>query len=308
MSDYVPHRPVLYNEIIHALQPRENGLYVDGTVGMGGHAFGILKASHPDGCLLGLDVDPQALMLARERLAPFGKRAILYQASFANLREHLDNLEWGQVDGILLDLGVSSLQLDRSERGFSFQSDGPLDMRFDPTNPVQAADLVNNLSEDELAKLLFEYGEERRSRQIARAIVHARPIYRTSELADIVARNTDKLYRRIHPATRTFQALRIAVNKELDNIKSALPQTVDSLKPGGRLAVIAFHSLEDRIVKHFLRNESKDCICPPKLPQCNCGHIAKIKEINRRPIRPSETEVKQNPRSRSACLRVAEKI
>jgi 16S rRNA (cytosine1402-N4)-methyltransferase len=308
MSDFPPHNPVLYNEIIPALQPHGNGRYVDCTVGAGGHAWGILKASQPDGDLLGLDVDPQALKLAKKRLAQFGKKATLLRASYTTLQEQLIRLEWDQVDGILLDLGVSSLQLDRSERGFSFQSDGPLDMRFDPSNPVRAGDLVNQLPEDELAGLLYQYGEERRSRQIARAILMSRPIHSTHELAKIIVGVVGGVAGRIHPATRTFQALRIAVNRELDALKSVLPQAVASLRPGGRLAVISFHSLEDRIVKQYFRLESKDCICPPKLPVCICGHYAIIKEVNRRPIRPQETEVQKNPRSRSARLRIAEKI
>ena len=223
----LPHHPVLYHEIIHALRPTGGGFYVDATLGAGGHAWGILEASSPDGRLLGLDVDPQALELARQRLAPFGQRAILVQASYTTLSDQLAVLEREAVDGILLDLGVSSMQLDTPQRGFSFLADAPLDMRFDPENPVRAADLVNTLPEAELADLLYAYGEERRSRQIARAIVNARPLHTTTQLADVVtwaAGKSDRPGRRIHPATRTFQALRIAVNRELEALETVLPR------------------------------------------------------------------------------------
>jgi len=305
------HYPVLYKEIIHALQPTGGGFYVDGTLGAGGHAWGILEASDPDGRLLGLDLDPQALELARERLAPFGSRAILVQASYTTLNERLAALGWEAVDGILLDLGVSSMQLDTPQRGFSFMMDAPLDMRFDPANPVRAADLVNTLPEAELANLLFTYGEERRARQIARAIVKARPLHTTLQLAEVVAGAVGRRAApgaRIHPATLTFQALRIAVNRELEALQAVLPQAVAALAPSGRLAVISFHSLEDRLVKTFFRRESKDCLCPPRQPVCTCGHQASLSELTRRPIRPQEAEVQNNIRSRSARLRVAEKI
>ncbi len=303
-----PHQPVLYQEIIHALKPKPGGNYVDGTLGAGGHAWGILQASEPGGRLLGLDLDPVALAIAGEKLAAFGERAILRQASFATLQEQLNEVGWESVDGILLDLGLSSMQLDTPARGFSFQADAPLDMRFDPRNPTTAADLVNTLQEKDLAGLLYEFGEERRSRQIARAIVRQRPIRTTKELADIVARANRSSKRGIHPATRTFQALRIAVNQELDALEQVLPQVVAALRPGGRIAVIAFHSLEDRIVKQYFRLESRDCICPPEQPICTCEHTASLKEIVRRPIRPNDAEIERNPRARSARLRVAERI
>lgn len=308
MRSSLPHRPVLYKEIIHALRPRSSHRYVDGTLGAGGHARGILETSSPDGRLLGMDVDPNALEVARERLSDFSSRVILIQASYTTLREQLDKVGWESVDGVLLDLGLSSMQLDTPERGFSFRTDAPLDMRFDPRNPIRAADLVNTLPEKELADLLYQYGEERRSRQVARAIVRSRPINTTQELAELVSRVVKGGRRDIHPATRTFQALRIAVNQELQALESVLPQAVAALNPEGRLAIIAFHSLEDRIVKHYFRRESRDCICPPKQPVCTCGHKATIKEITRRPIMPGESEIQDNPRSRSARLRVAEKI
>lgn len=302
------HHPVLYHHIISALQPKPDGLYVDCTLGAGGHAWGILEASSPNGKLLGLDVDPQALAIARQRLAEFGERALIVQASYVTLTEQLQAAGWQQVDGILLDLGVSSMQLDTAERGFSFLADAPLDMRFDPRNPVSAADLVNALPEKELADLLFRYGEEKRARQVARAIAQARPLQTTRELAEVVAKVTGGGRPGMHPATRTFQALRIAVNRELEAIESVLPKAVAALAPGGRLAVISFHSLEDRIVKNYFRQESRDCICPPKQPVCTCGHKASIREINRKPIEASDEEVRENPRSRSAKLRVVEKI
>ena len=308
MSEPAPHQPVLYNEIIHALKPRSPGRYVDGTLGAGGHARGILEASQPEGLLLGMDVDPEALDIARKNLQLFGDRVILVRASYADLSVQLDALGWDSVSGILLDLGLSSMQLGSAERGFSFQIDAPLDMRFDPQSPLSADDLVNRLPEQELADILFKYGEERRSRQIAKAIVQVRPIHRTRELAQVVGSASHSSPTGIHPATRTFQALRIAVNKELEAVEVVLPQAVSRLSPGGRLAVISFHSLEDRIVKRFFRQESTDCLCPPRQPVCTCGHRATITEIARRPVRPSEEEVQTNPRSRSARLRVAEKL
>ena len=318
-GDHLPHLPVLYHEIIQALQPDRGGRYVDCTLGAGGHAWGILEASSPDGLLLGLDVDPQALAIARQRLAPFGPRAIIVQSSYTRLREQLEKLNWQVVNGVLLDLGVSSMQVDTIDRGFSFMGDAPLDMRFDPGQPVTAAHLVNELSEDELADLLFRDGEAPRSRQIARAIVQNRPLYTTGELAALVeqtvggwkrrsGRRSGREKQRMHPATLTFQALRIAVNRELESVEAVLPAAVEALAPGGRLAVISFHSLEDRLVKQFFRRESRDCICPPRQPVCICGHRATIREVNRRPIQAGEDEIKKNPRARSAKLRVAEKL
>jgi 16S rRNA (cytosine1402-N4)-methyltransferase len=302
------HQPVLYQETIDALAPHAAGRYLDGTVGAGGHAWGLLNASAPDGLLLALDVDPAALDLAAQRLAEFGERAALRRGSYGQMAEHLVAMNWDAVDGILLDLGVSSMQFDRPERGFSFQHEGPLDMRFDPNGGTTAADLVNELPEEELADIIFRYGEERKSRRIAQAIVKARPLHTTGELAAVIAKALGGKRSGIHPATRSFQALRIAVNGELDTLEAALPQAVTALKAGGRLAVIAFHSLEDRIVKQTFRRESQDCICPPEQPVCTCGHTASIKEITRRPIVAGENEVKANPRARSARLRVAEKL
>jgi 16S rRNA (cytosine1402-N4)-methyltransferase len=301
------HRPVLYHEIICALDPKSPGRYVDATVGAGGHSRGILEASAPHGELFAMDVDPQALVLARENLAEYGNRATLRQASYTSLKNELIKAGWGQVDGIIADLGFSSVQIDNPERGFSFQADGPLDMRFDPGQEKTAAMLVNTLDEDPLAGILWEYGEERQSRQIARAICRNRPIRSTRELAAIVSKTVHRSNSRIHPATHTFQALRIAVNDELAAIRVFLPQAVESLKPGGRLAVITFHSLEDRIVKHYFFQESRECICPPEQVVCTCDHKASIALLHRRSISAGKEEIATNPRARSARLRIAVK-
>jgi 16S rRNA (cytosine1402-N4)-methyltransferase len=301
------HQPVLYHEIIHALQPKNEGYYVDGTLGAGGHARGILEACAPDGRLLGLDVDPQALALARETLAPYGERVRLLQASYDSLTETLHEIGWDEVDGIVLDLGLSSMQLDSPERGFSFQQDAPLDMRFDPASPTTAADLVNALPGDELADLIFRYGEEHASRRIAQAIVKARPLQTTRQLAAVIESVVPRKGR-VHPATQTFQALRIAVNNELERVENVLPQAVAALRSGGRLAIISFHSLEDRIVKEYFRRESKDLVNPPYERIYEVEKKAMLKEINRKVIIPGKAEIEANPRARSAKLRIAEKL
>jgi 16S rRNA (cytosine1402-N4)-methyltransferase len=302
-----PHLPVLLQPIITAMQPKPAGRYIDGTLGAGGHSARILDESSPTGALIGLDLDPQALALARERLAIYGERAHIIQASYMTMQVEAEKLGWTAVDGILLDFGVSSMQLDTPERGFSFIHDGPLDMRFSPDASQSAADLINSLPESELADIIYRYGEERFSRKIARIIVNNRPLSSTRELADLVLKNMGKK-ERIHPATRTFQALRIAVNGELDSIEKVIPLAVSLLKPTGRLAIISFHSLEDRLVKEYFRRESSDCICPPRQPICTCGHKASIKEINRKPIEADEIEKQMNSRSRSAKLRMVEKL
>ena len=308
-----PHQPVLYKEIIHALQPQAGGHYVDGTLGAGGHARGILEMSAPDGQLLGLDLDPQALAIARRILAPYEHRIHLAQASYTTLAEQLRQLGWQEVDGIVLDLGASSMQFDTPERGFSFTQNALLDMRFGPHTPRTAAEIVNSYSERELADLIYEYGEERDSRKIARAIVKARPLHTTGELVAAIEavsprRGSFGKLRSLHPATRTFQALRIAVNEELTSMKEVLPQAVAALRSGGRLAVISFHSLEDRIVKDFFREQSRDLINPPYERIYEEERNATLKEVNRKPITPSEEETKNNPRARSAKLRIAEKL
>lgn len=301
------HVAVLYEEVLTYLQPHSGGTYIDGTVGAGGHAAGILERSAPDGRLLGLDRDPNALAVAEEQLARFGDRVMLVRANFRDLRDVAEEHGFTTVDGIVLDLGYSSLQIEDLERGFSFRADAPLDMRFDPDAETTAADLVNHLDREALADIIYEYGEERQSRRIARAIVENRPIATARELGDLIEETLGRRGR-IHPATRTFQALRIAVNDELGALEDVLPQTIELLRPGGRVAVISFHSLEDRIVKHFFRRESQDCICPPHILVCECGHTAAVEVVTRSPVTPPETEIAENPRARSAKLRVAERI
>jgi len=302
------HRPVLYQEVLSALRPRAGGRYIDGTVGAGGHAAGVMEASNPDGLLLGLDRDPQALEIAGAKLAEFGDRVQLRHAPFAEMDVQAEALGWHAVDGILLDLGLSSMQLDQSDRGFAFKEDGPLDMRFDPQQVLSAADVVNNWPETDLAQALLTLGEERRAKRIARAIVNARPVESTGQLAQIVSNSVGRAGGRRHPATKTFQALRMAVNDELGQLQKGLEAADGKLSAGGRLAVIAFHSLEDRMVKQYFKRESSDCICPPDQPICTCGHKASLRIITRKPIRPSQAEVSNNPRARSARLRVAEHV
>ena len=303
-----PHVSVLYQHIISALRPKSPGFYVDATIGAGGHALGILESSAPDGQLLGLDVDPRALEITLQRLSLYKDRIHLVHTSYTELRNALLTIGWDHVDGIVIDLGVSSMQIDSPERGFSFQKNGPLDMRFNPSQPVSAEDIVNSYAESELADLIWRYGEERNSRRIARAIVQGRPLHSTLDLANVILKISHARPGTIHPATRTFQALRIAVNRELEGLEAFLPQAVQSLASGGRLAVISFHSLEDRIVKQYFRLESRDCICPPEQPVCNCGHHASIREITRHPITAEESEISGNVRARSAKLRIVEKL
>ena len=306
------HRPVLYQEIINALNPRSGGRYVDGTLGAGGHSYGVLSASAPDGQLLAFDLDPQAISLARETLAPFEGRFHLVHDSYLTLPQHMRALGWQTVDGIVLDFGVSSMQLDQPPRGFSFLREGPLDMRFDPTRGVSAAEFLEHISEAELADILWRYGEESKSHQLAAAILARRPITTTTQLAAIIEETIGRRPVRgrthIHPATRSFQALRIAVNEELRAVEAIIPLAIEALAPSGKLAVISFHSLEDRIVKNSFRRESTDCICPPEQPICTCGHTASIRLTPRKAITASEQEVAQNTRSRSAKLRIAQKI
>lgn len=313
-SDTAPwHIPVLYQEVMHWLRPRPGGAYIDATVGLGGHARGILEHSSPDGRLLALDADPQALNHARRRLQEYVTRVVFARGRHADLGDIARQHGFDRVDGILLDLGVSSLQLGDPLRGFSFRQEGPLDMRTGPDKEVTAEEIVNTWPERELARIIYEYGEERYARRIARALCAQRPLSGTRELADLVARVIGRGGRRvqstrIHPATRTFQALRIAVNDELGSLEAVLPQMVALLAPGARLVVVAFHSLEDRIVKRFIVRESKDCICPPRVPECVCGHLATLKRLTKKPIRPTEKEAAANVRSRSARMRVAERL
>src|SRR6266480_4428823 len=306
------HRPVLLRETIELLAPERGGLFIDCTLGLGGHSEAILQAS-AETTVLGIDRDDEALGLAKTRLAQFGSRFSAVHADFRELTRVLANAKVKSARGILADLGVSSWQLDSPSRGFSFRHDAPLDMRMDATGDTEtAAELLGRLSEVEIARIIFEYGEERRSRRIARFIVESRkrgePVKTTKELADLVARavGPDKK-RRIHPATRTFQALRIAVNGELENLDRFLVHAVDHLEQAGRLAVISFHSLEDRIVKRTLLKLSGRCQCPPRLPVCICGAAKQISILTRRAIVPGEEEAEENPRSRSAKLRGASK-
>jgi 16S rRNA (cytosine1402-N4)-methyltransferase len=301
------HIPVLYDEVLAWLRPVPGGRYIDATVGLGGHAEGLLERSAPDGRLLALDADPQALARAQERLAPYAERVTFVQARHVQLADVARQRGFGRVDGVLLDLGVSSLQLDDAARGFSFQEDGPLDMRMGPDVALTADELVNTWSERELSRIIYEYGEERHARRVARMLCAERPFHGTRELAAVVARAVGPSGR-IHPATRTFQALRIAVNDELGSLEAVLPQAVALLAPGGRLAVIAFHSLEDRIVKQFIVREERDCVCPPRVPRCVCGHVATLHRLTKKPVVAMDDEVARNPRSRSAHLRVAEKL
>ncbi len=303
------HIPVLLHEVLQGLAVRSGGVYLDATVGGGGHAVAILEKSTPHGRLLGLDRDPEAVARAGRRLHGFGNRARVVCDSYVALGAVAEREGFLPLDGILFDLGYSSWQINDPDRGFAFSKDGPLDMRFNRAGgELTAADLLNELSEQELVALLRNYGEEPRSRRIARAIVRARPFVTTSELARAIVDAVGGRSGPIHPATRTFQALRIAVNRELEAVERVLPDAIEALRPGGRLVVIAFHSLEDRIVKRFLRRESRDCICPPELPICQCDHKRSLKVTTRKPTTPNDAEVARNPRSRSAKLRVAEKI
>jgi 16S rRNA (cytosine1402-N4)-methyltransferase len=302
------HIPVLLVEVLAGLEPAPGGKYIDLTVGAAGHARAILERSSPGGRLLAIDADPAAAEYARAALAEFGERVEVRLGSFDELLPLASDAGFLGANGIIADLGLSSRQLAAGERGFSFQQEGPLDMRLNPERQeVTAADLVNGLPEGELADLFYQYGEERRSRAIARAVVRQRPLRTTAELADLIARTVGHR-ERIHPATRVFLALRIAVNDELGALERMLPQAIDVLGQGGRLAVIAFHSLEDRIVKEYLRRESRGCICPASAPVCTCGHEPRVRLVTRRPIRPSTDERERNARSRSARLRVAAKI
>lgn len=308
-SGHEHHIPVLVQETLSALAVRSGGCYLDATVGGGGHARAILEASGPDGKLLGLDRDRDAAIRASQGLSAFGKRARVFHSSYIRLYEIASREGFLPLDGVLFDLGFSSWQVDDPARGFSFREEGPLDMRYDPgSEEGTAADLVNTLGVDALAEILRIYGEEPRSRRIAQAIVAGRPFYSTVQLSDAVMDAVGGRRDRLHPATRTFQALRIAVNRELEALERALPQALAALKIGGRLVVITFHSLEDRIVKRFLQTESQDCICPPQVPVCTCDHHRSVRVLNRKPVVPSEEEVASNPRSRSAKLRAAEKI
>ncbi|MGE4291287.1 MAG: 16S rRNA (cytosine(1402)-N(4))-methyltransferase RsmH [Desulfovibrio sp.] len=313
------HTSVLLQETIHWLRPRSGGRYLDGTLGMGGHSRAILDAAARTGEkgaeLLGLDRDEQALELAEQRLAVHGERAHLYHLAFSRFEDALDALGWEGVDGAVLDLGVSSLQLDHPERGFSFMESGPLDMRMDPGSGLPPArTLVNKGSYSDLKRILLMYGEEPQAGRIVKAILQAREeaeIDDTLTLARIVENAYPAKWRaksRTHPATRTFQALRIAVNKELEELEMFLKRIAERLNPGGRVCVISFHSLEDRAVKHAFLRAAKGCVCPPRQPLCTCERVPTLKVLTKKPLGPTEEEAETNPRSRSAKLRVAERL
>ena len=308
-----PHRPVLLRETLDLLRVTHGGLFVDGTLGLGGHTEAILESS-PDTRVVGFDRDSEALRFATERLSKFGNRFRGVQTNFREIDRVLTETESKDVSGVLVDLGVSSLQLDSPQRGFSFRFEAPLDMRLDATGDDEtAAELLQRLPEEEIARIIFEYGEERRSRRIARRIVERRergqPVTTTSELAELVAKAVGySKAQKIHPATRTFQALRIAVNQELEGLDRFVETAVDLLKPNGRFAAISFHSFEDRIIKRELRRLAGYCQCAPRLPVCVCGARTEIEILTRRPVTAGADEVDENPRARSAKLRVARKL
>ncbi|MBI2164819.1 MAG: 16S rRNA (cytosine(1402)-N(4))-methyltransferase RsmH [Chloroflexi bacterium] len=302
------HRPVMVKEVLEGLGVRPGGIWIDSTVGEGGHSVAILESTSPGGRLLGMDLDPMALERTRRRLSSWEDLVTLVQQNFRNLEEVARERGFLPADGVVIDLGMSSLQLEGEGRGFSFREQAELDMRFDPRAPLTAHTVVNTWSERDLTQVLARYGEEPHARQIARAIVRARPVMTAAELADIVARSAGWRRGRLHPATRSFQALRIAVNQELENLELGLNQAINVLRRSGRLVVLSYHSLEDRTVKEFLRQEAKDCLCPRGTHPCQCGHRARLKPVYKKVVRPSRDEIRSNPRSRSARLRVAERI
>lgn len=307
------HIPVMQREVIESLRCRPGGIYVDGTVGGGGHAFEILRKIAPRGILIGIDVDDDALRESEERLKPFGNSKILIKGNFADINIILGNLNIGEVDGILLDLGVSSYQLKTVERGFSFSLNSALDMRMDQKKGLSAYDVINTFPEKELERIIKDYGEEIMAERIVKMISARRkesPIKTTAELADTIVKTLPSRFKfkKIHPATKTFQAVRIYVNNELLNLHTAIHRGVDVLKKSGRFSIISFHSLEDRIVKTGFRSWEKGCVCPPKFPICTCHKEAKLKVLTRRPVTPDKSEIESNPKARSAKLRTAERI
>lgn len=316
MSQALPneiHLPVMLGESLEALNATANGLFIDATLGMGGHSEGILQAA-PNNHVIGFDRDAEAIGLAQQRLAGFGERFEAVHADYRQIKQVLLEKGIGTVQGIIADLGVSSYQFDTPERGFSFRftEDSPLDMRMDRTEVKTAADLVNSLSERELADLIFTYGEERAARKIAHRILQVRskaPLKTTNQLADVVIGAIhQKGHWKIHPATKTFQALRIAVNRELEGLQQFIADAVDLLEVGGRLVVITFHSLEDRLIKQALKFQSGYCVCPPQLPDCRCGTARRVELLTSRPAQPRESELLANPRARSAKLRACQKL
>ena len=313
VAEEFAHTSVMPDEVLEYLQPMPGGVYVDGTLGGGGHAGLILEKSSPDGRLIGFDRDAEALATAKEHLKVFGGRFEGVHANFSEVSAELTARGIDRIDGMLLDLGVSSWQLDSAARGFSFREDGPLDMRMNPQEGESAADVLAELDEQELAQIFFKFGEERYSRRIARAIVRRRqekPLESTLELAELVrdAVPGGRVPARIHPATRVFMALRIYVNQELEHVERGVEQGIELLRPGGRMVVISFHSLEDRLVKNMFRDAAQSCVCPPEIPVCGCGTVPKVRVLTRKAIRATEQEVSVNSRSRSAVLRAVERI
>lgn len=310
------HIPVLLPEALHFLAVRPGGRYIDCTTGLGGHSTAIAQELGDEGRLLCMDQDADALEFARTKLAPFGRRVSFVHGNFRDIASVAQAEGFTTVDGILMDLGISSMQIGRAERGFAFGLEGPLDMRMDPSSGgITAAEIVNEWDETSIANLFFTYGEERQSRRIASAVVRNRPIATTWELAKAVEQVVGGARGRtqIHPATKVFLALRIRVNGELDSLDAALPQAHSLLgfgtaHGGGRLVVISFHSLEDRVVKQYMRREATDCLCPPQVPLCRCGHVATLRDLTRRAVKPGDAEVARNPRARSAVLRAAERL
>ena len=301
------HVPVMLDEVLDALDVRAGGRYVDCTLGGAGHAESILDRAQPGGTLLGIDANPEAIAIGRDRLARFGDVAQLVRGNFRDVDAICRSLQFAPVNGVLMDLGLSSDQLEAGE-GFSFQRETPLDMRFGREG-VTASDIVNTYSEGDLADVIYKYGEEPASRRIARRIIESRPLETSAQLAKAVEQAVGRRANRTtHPATRTFQALRIAVNRELDALEAALPQAHGLLGFGARLVVLSYHSLEDRIVKEYIRRESRDCICPPGLPECRCGHKATLRPVTHGAVKASLSEIERNPRARSARLRAAERI
>ncbi len=306
------HKSVLLEETVDSLQVRAGGVYVDGTLGGGGHAFEVLRRLNGTGRLIGIDQDADAVAAAAERLAVYDEQVQIVRSNYVRIAEILDSLGIAKVDGIYLDLGVSSYQLDHAERGFTYREDAPLDMRMDQRNPKTAADIVNTYEEADLYRIIRDYGEDRFAKNIARHIVAARqqkPIETTGELTDIIRASIPKKIQATggHPSKRTFQAIRIELNQELEVLNRSIDTMIDRLSPGGRLSIITFHSLEDRIVKTRFRQNENPCICPPEFPVCTCGRVSRGTVITRKPILPSREELEWNKRSKSAKLRVFEK-
>ncbi|MED5255165.1 MAG: 16S rRNA (cytosine(1402)-N(4))-methyltransferase RsmH [Chloroflexota bacterium] len=304
----IQHIPVMVPEILKYLEVSSGGRYIDCTLGEGGHTKSLLEASNPGGEVLGIDADHEAIEVSKNRLEEYGERFIYENSNFKNIKKIAMKSKFVPCHGILFDLGVSSLQLDKESRGFSFRRKAPLDMRFSINQTLTAQDVLNTFSESEISDILYQYGEERQSRKIAKLIIENRPLSNADELSDLIKKNIRQTNYKINPSTKTFQALRIYINEELNSLSQALEQSLEILGVGGRMAVISYHSLEDRIVKNFFKKESKYCICPPNIPECDCGHFPKLKIITKKPVSPSQSEIEANKRSRSAKLRVVERI